>query len=206
MSVCLAFSTVQNVSLVNAKTAGAGVVGALVGTTPGNSSSIINSSATGTVTATSNEVGGLVGQNSFGDSIVNSWANVTVNGGNGTNNIYSFFVGGLAGYNGGSITSSWASGSVTGFEYIGGLVGLNYVGATITGSNASGAVTAPFIAGEFSNTGGLVGENDGSINTSHATGNVNGPLTGDGYAMSRLIFGGSVGNNTARLRVRIRQA
>ncbi|MGJ0455719.1 YDG domain-containing protein [Aliarcobacter cryaerophilus] len=62
------------------------------------------------------------------------------------------FVGGLVGYNNREISNSYASGSVTGASYIGGLVGYNYFG-TISNSYATGTVTGG------DNLGGLVGRN-----------------------------------------------
>ncbi len=79
--------------------------------------------------------------------------------------------GGLAGSNGGTIVDSYASGAVTigtSQIYAGGLVGEN--SGTIANSYATGAVTA----GNYANdVGGLVGENHaGTISNSYATGTV----------------------------------
>ena len=61
----------------------------------------------------------------------------------------------------GTITNSYATGTVSGDEYVGGLVGYTY-SATITNSYATGAVT-----GSSSFVGGLVGKkNGGSVNNS----------------------------------------
>ena len=90
-------------------------------------------------------------------------------------------VGSLVGWKqGGSITSSYAMGSVTGgANTIGGLVGWNN-GGSITNSYATGNVT-----GTGDNLGGLVGTNTVSITNSYATGEVSG----------RSQVGGLVGNN-----------
>jgi len=93
-------------------------------------------------------------------------------------------VGGLVGYNNsGTISNSYATGSVTGTGgYVGGLVGSNFVG-TISNSSATGNVTG---TGDY--VGGLVGSNFvGTISNSSATGNVTG--TGD-------YVGGLVGGNS----------
>ncbi|MBI4986476.1 MAG: filamentous hemagglutinin N-terminal domain-containing protein, partial [Rhodocyclales bacterium] len=80
------------------------------------------------------------------------------------------FVGILAGKNnGGSISSSYSSGTVTGTDHVGGLVGNNAVGGTITDTYSMAAVN-----GTGDGAGGLVGGNDGSITTSYATGAVTG--------------------------------
>ena len=78
-------------------------------------------------------------------------------------------VGGLVGRSNGSITNSYATGTVIGSDdYVGGLVGWNN-GGTITNSYATGAVT-----GGDSVVGGLVGGGSGSITNSYATGSVTG--------------------------------
>ncbi|UKS25922.1 S-layer homology domain-containing protein [Paenibacillus sp. HWE-109] len=82
--------------------------------------------------------------------------NIEVHGG--------FNVGGLVGYNGGTISKSSVTGSVKGSSTVGGLVGENQgiVSTSFSSANASGDYTA----------GGLVGSNssDGVINNSYATG------------------------------------
>ncbi|MDK2051933.1 GLUG motif-containing protein, partial [Aliarcobacter butzleri] len=80
-----------------------------------------------------------------------------------------YYVGGLVGYNDfGTISNSYASGTIRGTAYVGGLVGYNDFG-TISNSYASGSVNG------HSYVGGLVGVNDnGTISNSYAAGNVNG--------------------------------
>ena len=81
-------------------------------------------------------------------------------------------VGGLVGRNEGTITVSAASGAVTGLSQVGGLVGYDRgvsSGDSISASRASGTVT-----GSGDNVGGLVGESEGTISTSYATGAVTG--------------------------------
>ena len=75
-------------------------------------------------------------------------------------------VGGLVGFNRGTITQSYATGDVSGEDTVGGLVGCNE--GHITQSYATGYVT-----GEF-DVGGFVGFNTGTITQSYATGDVNG--------------------------------
>ena len=92
--------------------------------------------------------------------------------------------GGLAGENSGTITDSYATGSVSGSGYaaLGGLVGENEVGGKINNSYATGD-----ISGRGDSFGGLAGENSGTITDSYATGSV----SGSGYA----ALGGLVGGN-----------
>ena len=90
-------------------------------------------------------------------------------------------VGGLVGANYGAIGSSTVNGTVTGDDYVGGLVGFSEHG-TISGSAASGTVTGNDYVG------GLVGRNSATISGS----TVNGTVTGNDYV------GGLVGWNRGR--------
>ena len=92
------------------------------------------------------------------------------------------YVGGLVGWNNGTISDCYATGVVTGGDDVGGLVGFNWHG-TISNCYATGAVTGG------NNLGGLVGENVfGTISNCYATGVVTG---GD----SSYYLGGLVGYN-----------
>ena len=86
-------------------------------------------------------------------------------------------VGGLVGYNNyGTISQSHSTGAVTvtGYRYVGGLVGYNSSGGTISQSYATVAVTGSSYS---SSVGGLVGENySGTISQSYATGSVSGSI------------------------------
>ena len=76
----------------------------------------------------------------------------------------------LAGYNHGTIQNSYSSGSATGDNNVGGLVGENDQDALITGSRSSADVTGS------TDIGGLVGANGGRITDSSATGAVIGEI------------------------------
>jgi hypothetical protein len=88
--------------------------------------------------------------------------------------------GGLVGQNlnGGSITSCYATGTVTGGDYVGGLVGYNW-NSTITSCYATGAVTGD------TEVGGLVGKSSdiSMISSCYATGAV----TGTGNNVGGLV-------------------
>ncbi|MFO0439789.1 MAG: filamentous hemagglutinin N-terminal domain-containing protein [Betaproteobacteria bacterium] len=96
------------------------------------------------------------------------------------------YVGGLVGYAGNSISYSYASGTVTGSgSRVGGLAGRADV---ISNSHASGAVSG---SGSFTfYVGGLVGYANGSINISYASGTV----TGSGDYVGGLV--GSTNSST----------
>jgi hypothetical protein len=84
--------------------------------------------------------------------------------------------GSLVGDNsGGSIINCYSSGNVSGYEYIGGLVGYN--GGSITTSNSTCTVSGLSVDswwGKLAGIGGLVGYNSGSIAMSCSTGSVRG--------------------------------
>jgi filamentous hemagglutinin family protein len=103
--------------------------------------------------------------------------NVGLVGGSVTGSNY---VGGLVGANYGVISNSYATGNVSGNSYSGGLVGAN--SGTINNSYATGSVSG----GSYNYAGGLAGANFGMISNSYATGSV----SGGNYV------GGLVGSNS----------
>jgi hypothetical protein len=76
-------------------------------------------------------------------------------------------VGILAGWNNGTVSNSYSSGSVTGDSHVGGLVGINHEG-TVRNSFSTGKT-----AGRAS-VGGLVGRNDGTVNNCYSSASVTG--------------------------------
>jgi filamentous hemagglutinin family protein len=165
-------SLIQNVGLVDVKVTGSSFVGGLVGT---NYGSINNSYATGNVTGTGSQVGGLIGQNGVTGGVVNKSyfaGNVS-----GINN-----VGGLVGIsNYGSITNSYSSANVTGSIGVGGLVGSNNNSSIINNSYALGSATGTHYVG------GVVGLNNGIVTEIYAKGTV----------LGTSQVGGIVGMNAA---------
>ena len=93
-------------------------------------------------------------------------------------------VGGLVGSNSGTVSNSYATGSVSGTTSIGGLVGSNY--GTISNSYATGSVSGT------TNVGGLVGINNygGKVSNSYATGSVSGTTNVGGLVGN--AYGGSI--------------
>ncbi len=115
-------------------------------------------------------VGGLVGFNDFG-TISDCYAKGTVTAVDAQS-----YVGGLVGYNRdtiGTITGSYATGTVSGNNYAGGLVGVHY--GSITNCYSGGAVS-----GTGNAHGGLAGCNYGTISNSYSTGAVSGGLNTGG--------------------------
>jgi hypothetical protein len=152
------------------------------------------------VSGTGDYVGGLLGCN-HGGEVIQCYSTGAVTGGR-------WSVGGLVGYNGGSITVSYSTGTVSGEDAVGGLVGRNY--GSITNCYSTDAV------GGYQKVGGLVGNNDfGSIATSYSTGSVSGRRYGGGlvgynrgsitscYSTGSVsgddYVGGSVGRNVGSI-------
>ena len=182
-----------------------------------NTGSVSTSTATDNVSGDSH-IGGLVGQNSATGTIarvlstgqtvtgvtdVGGLVGVnqgTVDGGNiastdATVIATGDYAGGFIGYNTGSVTDGASTGSVSGLNYVGGLIGYSKTGAisggtssasvtgtsylgglvgdlsggTVGGSSASGQVQA-----SGNDVGGLVGYNLATITASSATGQVSG--------------------------------
>jgi hypothetical protein len=83
-------------------------------------------------------------------------------------------VGGLVGENSGTVINSYSTGSVTGNDVVGGLVGDNNFGS-VSNSYSTGNVTGSTYVG------GLVGHNEGgNVNNSYSTGSVTGDWDGGG--------------------------
>jgi filamentous hemagglutinin family protein len=152
-------SSIRNVSLVDARVTGRSGVGGLVGTL-WNNSTIWNSNATGGATVGTYKAGGLVG-NMQGDA---SNERTTV-------------------------SQSYATGTVSGMNNIGGLVGSMGVNTTVSNSYATGAV-----ASTGTHAGGLVGGLSGTISNSYATGAVSGKVNVGGLVGWNL---GEVSNSYA---------
>jgi len=104
-------------------------------------------------------VGGLVGLN-YG-TITNCYSNGDVWGTEDN-------VGGLVGYGRGTIANCYSEASVTGDDYVGGLVGTNRYKGTITNCYSTGSASGDWVVG------GLVGRNYGTISNCYSTGSVNG--------------------------------
>ncbi len=147
--------TVLNMEVIDADVSGASDVGGLVG--QNYYGNVKNSYATGVVSGKA-FVGGLVAFNYEG-TLEDSYATVDASG--------DHLVGGLVGINQGEIDNSYASGDVNGDNFIGGLVGEN--SREIENSYATGNVIGEELVG------GLVGVNErGTVTNSYASGNVDG--------------------------------
>ena len=86
-------------------------------------------------------------------------------------------VGSIAGYNSGTVTNCYSTGTVSGNEKVSGVVGHNT--GTVTNCHNTGTVSGS------NNVGGVVGDNTGTVTNCHNTGSVSGSND----------VGGVVGNN-----------
>jgi hypothetical protein len=164
--------TMRNCAVEGGNIAGEWYVGGLVGNNY-RDSIISNCHATAVVSGF-RDTGGLVGSNQLRSVISDCYAAGTVSG---TGNQ----VGGLVGWNGGTVLDCYMAGSVSGNnDYVGGLIGQNYFG-TVSNCCAEVTVEADGLAG------GLVGTNTGPISYCYSSGSV----SGTGY-----YVGGLVGHNS----------
>ena len=159
---------------------GDGSSGAFAGTFAGLGHTIGNL----TISTSSNQYVGLFGQTATGSTI----RDIGLVGGSVSSNDSYYYVGGLVGYNAGSIRNAYATGSVSSSSsdsrYVGGLVGYN--AGSISNAYATGSVSG------YAYVGGLAGWNDGSIDTAYATGSVSATYYGGGLV--GVNYYGSIGN------------
>ena len=92
------------------------------------------------------------------------------------------YVGGLVGYSSGTVSNSYSTGSVTGNAFVGGLLGYSF--DTVSESYSTVSVNGG------DTLGGLVGRNKGTVSNSYSTGSV----TGDNN-----VVGGVVGWNSGNV-------
>ncbi len=165
----------------NSTVSGRNRVGGLTGYLQG---SISDSYATGGVTGTLSETGGLAGAMD-GGQITNSYATGAVGGNIG--------VGGLTGSmgNASSILGSYAAGNVTGTgSYVGGLAGKVQSGSIASSHYMTGTVSGG------GGVGGLAGTLKGSISDSYATGGITGTGSETG-GLAGAMDGGQITNSYA---------
>ena len=116
--------------------------------------------STGSIAGTEETVGGLVGRNSS-DNVSNCYSKSDVSGGGA--------VGGLMGFNGGSISKCYSTGDVNGVGGVGGLIGDNK--GSVSHCFSTGTVGG---TGDYDHVGGLVGFHDGILSNCYSTGDVSG--------------------------------
>jgi hypothetical protein len=161
---------------------GPGSVGGFVGLNSGLNGFIKNCYATGDVTGTQFDIGGLVGYNTGTINYCNSSGNVT----GGTKDR----VGGLVGYNNGPVTNCESYGITYGEHwFVGGLIGMNF--NTVSNCTSYGNTTASGV-GSIVLYGGLMGQNNGIV--------LNCESYGYTYSSSGNYFGGLLGRNQGTVK------
>ncbi len=147
-------ATIKNLGVISANVNATGdnqYVGALAGSIA--STTIENCYTTGTVSSQSHSCGGLAGASQSSSTIKSSFSSCSVSV---IGSKYS--TGGLVGYNNSAnIYNSYATGSVTGTNAVGGLVGNNSGSSIFTNCYSKGLVTGTLYPG------GLVGKNYGTL-------------------------------------------
>jgi hypothetical protein len=135
--------------------------GGLVGFSRGT---MVNCYFTGNISGNHN-VGGLVGYNYYG-TVSNSYFRGSIAGTDSER------VGGLVGFNAGSISNSYSIGSVSGFCMVGGLVGSNQhtISNSYSACEVSGYVSRDGMVAY--RIGGLVGSNHDAVSGCYCTGTV----------------------------------
>ncbi|MHC4431461.1 MAG: WD40 repeat domain-containing protein, partial [Planctomycetota bacterium] len=158
-------------------------VGLFTGSLDGQGHIVKNLTIDADVIGNNNQLG-LFGRVGLGSQVANlGVVDVTVIGGN-----RSSYLGGLCGWNEGTISNCYASATVSGAQMLGGLCGWNKGDGTISNCHATGSVTG---GSSSSHLGGLCGGNvnGGTISNCYATVDVSG---GVDYSSA---FGGLVGRN-----------
>jgi hypothetical protein len=143
-------ATISNINLENVNILGNAEVGGLVGYN--NGGTILNSSVSGNVTEIVDyqKAGCLVGENTLG-TIDKSFSNCSLIG-------HGWGTGGLLGANNnGLINNSYSIGDITGTTWVGGLLGYNT--GTIVNSYSTGNVNGGGLLG-YPDSGGLLGYAD----------------------------------------------
>lgn len=146
----LSGAEIKNLGIRNATVTGVNHVGALAGKAEGGT--IDRCYATGTVSGASICVGGLVGENA-GATISDCYAGVSVL------NSDDCATGGIVGKNTGTVRNVYATGEISGKDYVGGIAGANY--GTIRNSVALNSA----VKGTYEYTARF-GGNDNALNVS----------------------------------------
>lgn len=187
---------VDSLGVTNGGTTGSSNVGGVIGINNGNMYSGYNES----IVSGSSNVGGIIGQNNGGTNYtVNTDGTITWNKGTVENVVNATSVtseatdskntGGLVGTNTGSVTNGRNNGTITGNNYVGGLVGDNADEHSIL-TNLVNDSSAEILGEQY--VGGIAGSNSGTITADKANNNLinRGSITGYQYV------GGVAGLNT----------
>lgn len=183
---------VDSLGVTNGGATGSSNIGGIIGTNNGNMYSGYNES----IVSGKDNVGGIIGENE-GKYENDKWNGGTVanvvnaTGVTGTGNK----VGGLLGTNIGSVENGRNNGTITGNEYVGGLVGSNAQGATLKNlvNDSSAAITGEQYVG------GIAGDNAGTITTGNEETDETVNLINRGTITGQQYVGGVAGRNSGTI-------
>lgn len=183
---------VDSLGVTNGGATNSSNIGGIIGTNNGNMYSGYNES----IVSGKDNVGGIIGENE-GKYENDKWNGGTVanvvnaTGVTGTGNK----VGGLLGTNIGSVENGRNNGTITGNEYVGGLVGSNAQGATLKNlvNDSSAAITGEQYVG------GIAGDNAGTITTGNEETDENVNLINRGTITGQQYVGGVAGSNSGTI-------
>lgn len=183
---------VDSLGVTNGGATSSSNIGGIIGTNNGNMYSGYNES----IVSGKDNVGGIIGENEgkYGNDKWNGGtvANVVnATGVTGTGNK----VGGLVGNNIGSVENGRNNGTITGNEYVGGLVGSNAQGATLKNlvNDSSAAITGEQYVG------GIAGDNAGTITTGNEETDETVNLINRGTITGQQYVGGVAGRNSGTI-------
>ena len=181
---------VDSLGVTNGGATGSSNIGGIIGTNKGNMYSGYNES----IVSGANNVGGIIGENEgkyendkWNGGTVANVVNATGITGKGNN------VGGLLGTNIGSVENGRNNGTITGNDYVGGLVGNNASENSVLTNLVNDSSAA--ITGE-QYVGGIAGSNAGTITTGNEETDKTVNLINRGTITGQQYVGGVAGSNS----------
>ena len=184
---------VDSLGVTNGGATGSSNIGGIIGTNKGNMYSGYNES----IVSGANNVGGIIGENEgkyendkWNGGTVANVVNATGITGKGNN------VGGLLGTNIGSVENGRNNGTITGNDYVGGLVGNNASENSVLTNLVNDSSAA--ITGERY-VGGIAGSNAGTITTGNEETDKTVNLINRGTITGQQYVGGVAGSNSGTI-------
>lgn len=182
---------VDSLGVTNGGATGSSNIGGIIGTNNGNMYSGYNES----IVSGNDKVGGIIGENKSGKTVSNVVNATSVTGATKGNDI-SENVGGLVGYNEGSVTNGRNNGTITGNTNVGGLVGNNASENSVLTNLVNDSSAA--ITGE-QYVGGIAGDNAGTITTGNEETDEIVNLINRGTITGQQYVGGVAGRNSGTI-------
>lgn len=179
---------VDSLGVTNGGDSDSSNIGGVIGINKGNLYSAYNES----IVSGNSNVGGIVGVNEAGKTVTNIVNATSVSGvdKSDSSDDASKNVGGLVGSNSGSVTNGRNNGTITGTNYVGGMVGNNAENAQLTDlvNDSSASITGEQYVG------GIAGSNAGTISATDTNLINRGSITGQQYV------GGVAGENWGAIK------